>query len=126
MRRVGWQAQLMNLFPHANAYVRRIEVGALLGQLLASPFGALIFLMREALGGSLDEVACAGQRHMSFEHQFQWRSRSCNEACADQAKGYGPNYRLHDWLQRGGTFASFEPRMRVAGRHSVRTNAVSA
>ena len=57
----------MNLFPRSNAYFRRIEVGALLGQLLASLLGTLRFFMRAALGGIFDQVVCAGQRHMSIE-----------------------------------------------------------
>jgi hypothetical protein len=71
MRWIGRQPQLVNLFPHSNANVGRIQVGTLLGQVLASLLGALIFLVREAFGGSLDEVAWAGQRHMSMEHVFQ-------------------------------------------------------
>jgi hypothetical protein len=67
MRWVRRQTQLVNLFPHSNAHVRRIEVGALLSQLVASLFGALIFFMREALGGSLDQVAWAGQCHVSMD-----------------------------------------------------------
>lgn len=71
MRWVGRQAQLVNLFPHSNANVGRIEVGTLLGQVLASLLGALIFLMCEALSGSLDEVSGTGQRHMSIEQSRQ-------------------------------------------------------
>jgi len=67
MRRVGRQAQLVNLFPRSNANIRRVEVGTLLGQLLASLFGALIFFLCKALGGSLDQVACARQRHTSMK-----------------------------------------------------------
>jgi len=51
MRWVGWHAQLMNSFPGPNADVRRVQVGTLLGQLLASLFRALIFLTSYAFGG---------------------------------------------------------------------------
>jgi hypothetical protein len=47
------------LFPHSNANVRGIEIRTLLGKVLASLFGALICLIREALGGRLGEIACA-------------------------------------------------------------------
>ena len=57
---VGRQAQLVNLFPRANADVRRIEVGALLGQVLASLFGTLRLFMRQALTGSPDQFASLG------------------------------------------------------------------
>jgi hypothetical protein len=67
MRWVGRQAQLVKLFPRSNANLRGIELGALCGQILASLLGALIFFKRDALGGSLGEVTCAGQRHMSME-----------------------------------------------------------
>jgi hypothetical protein len=50
MRRVGRHAQLMNSFPCSNAHVRRIEVGTLLGQLLASFFRALTFFASKAFG----------------------------------------------------------------------------
>ncbi len=69
----------MNLLPCSNADVRRIEVRSLLGQLLASLFGTLRLFMREALGGIFDQVACAGERHMSMEYEFQQRRR-CNQA----------------------------------------------
>jgi len=71
MRWVGRQAQLVNLLPDSNANVGRIQVGTLLGQLLASLFGTLILFVREALGRSVDKVTGAGQRHMSMEHKFQ-------------------------------------------------------
>jgi hypothetical protein len=51
MRWVGWHSQLMNSFPRSNADVRRIELGTLLGQFLASLFRALIFFASEAFGG---------------------------------------------------------------------------
>ena len=70
MRWVGRQAQLVNLLPGANAHIRRIEFGTLLGQFPASLFGALVFFECEALGGSLDEVDWMG-RHGSLEHEFQ-------------------------------------------------------
>src|ERR1700746_69025 len=73
MRWVGREAQLVNLLPGSNAHVRRIEVGALLGQLLASFLGTLGCFMREALGGSPDQVTCVGQRHMPMENEFQQR-----------------------------------------------------
>jgi len=50
MRWVGRHPQLMNSFPRSNADVRRIDVGTLLGQLLASLFRALIFIASEAFG----------------------------------------------------------------------------
>jgi hypothetical protein len=72
MRWIGRQTQLVKLFPNSNAHARWIEVGALLGQLLASLFGTKFF-MREALDVTIDQVTCAGQRHMSMEHEFQLR-----------------------------------------------------
>ena len=60
MRWVGRQAQLVNLLPHSNPHVRRIAVGALLGQLLAPLLRTLRFFMRETLGGSPDQIACVG------------------------------------------------------------------
>jgi len=66
MRRVGWHSQLMDSFPRPNADVRRIEVGALLGELLASLFRALILIASESFGG-IYQVACAGCRHVSME-----------------------------------------------------------
>ena len=66
MRRVGWHSQLMNSFPCSNADVRRIELGTLLGQFLASLFRALIFLGGEALG-KIYQLACTGCRHVSME-----------------------------------------------------------
>ena len=60
MCRIGRQAQLVNLLPRANADVRRIEVGALLGQVLASLFGTLRLFMRQALTGSPDQFASLG------------------------------------------------------------------
>lgn len=50
MRWVGWHSQLMNSFPCPNAD-RRVEVGTLLGQILASSFRALMFLAGEAFDG---------------------------------------------------------------------------
>ena len=52
MRWVGWHSQLMNSFPCANADLRRVEVGTLLGQVLASFFRALMFFASEAFGGN--------------------------------------------------------------------------
>jgi len=66
MRGVGWHSQLMNAFPCPNANMRRIEVGTLLGQFLASLFRALIFLGGEALG-KIYQLACTGCRHVSME-----------------------------------------------------------
>ena len=66
MRWVGWHSQLMNSFPCSNADVRRIELGTLLGQLLASLFPALIFFASEAFGG-IYQVVCTGCRHVSME-----------------------------------------------------------
>src|SRR5215469_4985827 len=63
MRRVGWHSQLMNSFPCSNADVRRIELGTLLGKLLASLFCALKFFESEAFGG-VYQIACSGYRHM--------------------------------------------------------------
>ena len=60
MRWVGRQAQLVNLLPRSNPHVRRIAVGALLGQLLAPLLRTLRFFMRETLGGSPDQIACVG------------------------------------------------------------------
>ena len=57
---VGRQAQLVNLLPRSNPHVRRIAVGALLGQLLAPLLRTLRFFMRETLGGSPDQIACVG------------------------------------------------------------------
>lgn len=65
MRWVGWHSQLMNSFPCSNAGVRRIELRPLLGQLLASPFPALIFF-GEAFGG-IYQIARSGYRHMPME-----------------------------------------------------------
>lgn len=104
MRWVGRQPQLMNLFPRSNANVGRIEIRTLLGELMASPFGALIFFVREALGGSLNQVACAGQRHMSGGCVFcslkvaQPRLPTSRNACE-------PRYRLHQLLRRRRSFA---------------------
>ena len=67
---VGWHAQLMNSFPGSNAHLRRIEVGTLLGQLLTSLLGALIFFAREAFG-RIYQVAYAGCRHVSMEPEVQ-------------------------------------------------------
>ena len=57
MCRVRGQAQRVNSFPRSNADVGRIEIGALLGQLLTSLFGALKFFVRDTLGRSLHQVA---------------------------------------------------------------------
>ena len=65
MRRVGRHAQLMNPFPRSNADLRRIEIGALLGQLLPSLFGALKLLVSQAFRWSLYQVAGARRRHVS-------------------------------------------------------------
>jgi len=67
MRWIGRQAQLVNLLPRSNAHVWRIEVGALLGQFLASLLGTLRCFMGEALGGGPDQVTSVGQRHMPVE-----------------------------------------------------------
>ena len=65
VRRVGRHAQLMNSLPRSNADLGRIEIGALLGQLLASLFGPLEFFVSQALGRSPDQVTGAGRRHGS-------------------------------------------------------------
>jgi hypothetical protein len=70
MRRIRRQAQRVNPFPRSNADVRRIEIGTLLGQLLASLFRALIFFASEAFG-RIYQVACAGCRHVSMEPRLQ-------------------------------------------------------
>ena len=62
MRRVRRQAQRVNSFPGSNADIRRIEVGALLGQLQAPLFAALEFFVSEAFGRSLYQVTGAGRR----------------------------------------------------------------
>ena len=69
MRWVGWHSQLMNSFPCSDADVRRIELGTLLRQLLASLFCALMFFESEAFGG-VYQVACSGYRHMPKEPRF--------------------------------------------------------
>ena len=51
MGRIRWHSQLMDAFPCPNADVRRIEVGTLLGELLASFFRTLIFFARNTLSG---------------------------------------------------------------------------
>ena len=76
VRWVGRQAQLVNPFPYSNPNVRRIEVGTLLRQLLASLLGSLICFMREAVGRSHGEVACVGQRHISMQHERSVASRA--------------------------------------------------
>jgi hypothetical protein len=50
----------VNLLPGSNADVRRIEVGALLGKVLASLFGTLRLFMGEALTGSPDQFTSLG------------------------------------------------------------------
>jgi hypothetical protein len=65
MRRVRRQTQRVNSFPRPNTDPRWIEIGALLGQLLASLFGALKFFVSEAFGWSLYQVAGAGRSHVS-------------------------------------------------------------
>ena len=67
MRGVRRQTQRVNSFPRSNADVGQIEIGALLGELLASLFGALVFIVSEALGRSLCQVACAGRCHVSTD-----------------------------------------------------------
>ncbi len=67
---VGRQAQLVNLFPRSNANVGRIVLGTLLSEIVASLFRARILFMRETLGESRDEGACAGQRHVSIDSSF--------------------------------------------------------
>jgi len=66
MRWVGWHSQLMYSFPRSNADLRWIELGTLLGQLLASLFCALMFFESEAFGG-VYQVASSGYRHMPRE-----------------------------------------------------------
>jgi hypothetical protein len=53
----------MNPFPRSNADLRSVEIGALLGQLLAPLFSALKFFVSQAFGWSPDQVAGAGRRH---------------------------------------------------------------
>ena len=65
MRRVRRQTQRVNSFPRSNADLRRIEIGALLRQLLASLLSALKFFVSEAFGWSPYQVAGAGRRHVS-------------------------------------------------------------
>lgn len=65
MPRVGWQAQRVNSLPRSNADVRRIEIGALLSQLLASLFRALKFFVSEAFDRGRNQVVGAGRRHAS-------------------------------------------------------------
>lgn len=62
--RVGRQAQTMKPFPGANSSIRRIRLRALLGQLSTLRFRTLVFFLRKALGGSLDDVMCGGQCHV--------------------------------------------------------------
>jgi hypothetical protein len=50
--------------------VRRIELGTLLGQLLASLFCTLKFFESEAFRG-VYQVACSGYRHMPREPEVQ-------------------------------------------------------
>lgn len=64
VRRVGRQAQTMKLFPGADSSLRRIRFRALLGELSTLPFRTLVFFLRYALGGSLDDVMCGGQCHV--------------------------------------------------------------
>ena len=66
MRWVRWHSQLMNSFPRSNADVRRIELGTLLGQFLASLFRALIFFASEAFGG-IYQVAYKRCHHVLME-----------------------------------------------------------
>jgi hypothetical protein len=76
MRRVRRQAQGVNSFPGSNADVRRIEIRALLGQLQASLFGALMFFVSEAFRRSLYQVAGAGRRHVSTAGSIAARAAS--------------------------------------------------
>src|SRR5215467_11801375 len=69
MRWVGWHSQLMNSFPCSNADVRRIELGTLLGQLLASLVCVLKFFESEAFGG-VYHVAYSGYCHMLRQPRF--------------------------------------------------------
>ena len=46
----------MKPFPGANSSIRRIRLRALLGQLSTLRFRTLIFFLRNAIGGSLDDV----------------------------------------------------------------------
>lgn len=73
---VGRQAQLVDPLPRSNAHIRRIAVGALLGQLLPSFLRALGFFMREALGGSPDQIACVGRRHILVSAASRWRDQA--------------------------------------------------
>ena len=54
----------MKPFPGANSSIRRIRLRALLGQLSTLRFRTLIFFLRNALGGSLDDVMGGGQCHV--------------------------------------------------------------
>lgn len=62
--RVGRQAQTMKPLPGANSGIRRIFVRTLLGQLPEPRFRALTLFLREALGGSLDDVRCGRECHV--------------------------------------------------------------
>ena len=67
MRRVRRQTQRVNSLPRSDADLRRIEIGALLGELLASLFGALKFFVSEAFG--------CGDRFAAAAESFKGGSR---------------------------------------------------
>jgi hypothetical protein len=101
---VGRHAQLVNSFPGANADFRRIEVGALLGEVLTSPLRALKLFVSEAFGGSLYQVARTWRRHVSLERAFG------SVAVSNPGQGRYPGRariwcRLHEFLLRRMTFA---------------------
>jgi len=100
MRRVGRQAQLVNLLPSANTHVGWIELGTLLGQFLASLFGALLFFVREALGGSPDQVGCMGC-HGSLKREFSVAAPCCEQSDTDRRRGSARRYRLHPFCGGG-------------------------
>jgi hypothetical protein len=64
--------------------------------------------MREAFGGSLDEVACAGQRHIFMEH-VSVASRWHNPKRGRQPEACAPKHSLHELPQCRPSFASGGP-----------------
>lgn len=54
----------MKPFPSADSSVRRIRLRTLLSQLSTLTLGTLVFFMRGAFGGSLDDVVCGRQCHV--------------------------------------------------------------
>jgi hypothetical protein len=60
MRWIGRQGQRVNLFPSADANVRRVAIRALLGQFQAPLFSALKLFVSQAVGVRLDEFTRVG------------------------------------------------------------------